>query len=454
VLLPSGAMLLSVLLAADEPEPRPGAAPSAAPSLATSSRVERTQESLAPAETLEALVGARVEVRSGRPGSTVEGYSLTQIEVDPLIGVSGPIRSTRITAVYDPRIILVADESPSQGGRTVAYLHRGRLVLDAVPSARTRFFINGLFAYGNNDFLPLTSALTPTTITGQPPTEPGSTPVAPVPTPGTSRLPDQRFLTVVDLDASAGIVNSVSPRLEWRASAGYRYAGGADAEARASLPLQKGPKGSLGIAWSGSERDTWTSLLDAFDARFSSGPHSTIANLSLSWAHSWTRELGTDLVGGVTGFHSVVPDQGAVPGRVENSIRPLGGVGLRYALLGRHTFWRTSVSVLCAPLPDPITGLVVQRVGGVAGTALSPTTGLTFEVTGGGAASLDGTQQDGRVEARIIYQPVAEISISIGGRMAWLGGPSESLLGPSGFGWLAFATVSASLGNLPAGGWP
>jgi hypothetical protein len=454
VLVPSAAVVLSVLMAADEPEPRPGAIPSAAPSLAIGNRVERVEEPLRRPEVLEALVGALIEVRSGRPAATVDGYSLTQIEIDPLIGVSGPIRSLRITAIYDPRIFVIANESPPQEGKTVAYLHRGRLVLDGPASHRTRVYFNGLFAYGDNDFLPLTSPLTPGASTGQPPAQPGTTPVAPVPSPGTPRLPDQRFLRVIDLDASAGVVDELSQRLQWRASAGYRYTGGGDVEARTSLPLQKGPRGAIGLVWSGSPNDTWTVLLDAFDARFSNGPHSTIANLSLSWTHSWSRELGTDLVAGVTGAHSDIPEQAGVPGRVESSVHPLGGLGLRYTVLGRHSFWRNGISVLAAPLPDPITGLVVQRVGGLAVSALSPTTGLTFEVTGGGAVSVDGTQQDGRVEGRVTYQPVAEVSFSIGARMAWLGGASSTLLGPSGFGWLAFATVSASFGTPPSGGLP
>src|SRR5262249_56287251 len=124
----------------------------------------------------------------------------------------------------------------------------------------------------------------------------GTAPTAPRPAPGQSTLPDTRFLRIVGIDASAGFVYSLSPRLGWRFSGGYTYSGGADASVRTTLPLQKGPHGQTGLEWSASRADTLTFLLDGSNLRFSSGPQSTIAPLSMAWTHAWDRNLRTDLL--------------------------------------------------------------------------------------------------------------------------------------------------------------
>jgi hypothetical protein len=223
-------------------------------------------------------IGAKVDLRSGQPEG-IPSNSLTDVEVDPYLAVRIPFHAGSLTLAYEPRLFLVIREYPPQEAEKVAYLNRARLVLDLTPGPRWRIYVEGRFAYGKNDFLPLSTVITPTNGTGAPPTTPGTTPTAPTPAPGQSTLPDTRFLPIIGIDASLGLVYSLSTRLGWRLAGGYTYSGGADVSVRTTLPLQKGPHGQTGLDWSASREDTLTFLLDASNLRFSSGPQSTMVTL-------------------------------------------------------------------------------------------------------------------------------------------------------------------------------
>ena len=249
------------------------------------------------------------------------------MEIDPVLALRLPFRAGSLTLAYEPRLFVVVREYPPQEAQKVSYLNRGRLVLDTTPDPRWRVYVVGRFAYGENDFLPLSTVATPVAGTGAPPVQPGTTPTAPTPAPGQSTLPDTRFLPIIDIDASAGFVYSLSPRWGWRLSAGYLYYGGANAEVRTTeLPLQKGPHGTTGLDWSASRADTLAFSLDGSNLRFSSGPQSTIVTLSTTWTRAWGRSVGTDLLLGVGGIHATSPPAPGIPG-VHNAALPGGGPG-------------------------------------------------------------------------------------------------------------------------------
>jgi hypothetical protein len=390
-------------------------------------------------------LGGRVEFRSGQPEGSAPGSNITDMEIDPVAALSGPLRTGSLKLAYDPRIFIILKE-PTESAQKVSYLHRGYVVLDMKPSPLWRFFIEGRGAYGEYDFLPLSTVIPQTGGTGLPPDQPstpGSPPTAPTPTPGVSTLPGERFLLVVDVNASAGVVATLSPRVGWLLSAGYLYSGGADVAARSVLPLQKGPRGTTGALWNVTRNDTFSFLLEASDNRFSSGPHSTIANLTTTWSHVWSRTVASDLIGGVGGLHSVIPEVSGNPARTEDKVLPVAGVGLRHAWLTRGAAWRNSLTFQAAPLPDQLNGFVYERLSGVLRSTLSPGEHLTLDVSGGVSASIGIAQRDARFEARATYAFDPHFGVSIGGRAAWLEG--SSLL-PTGFGWLAFIAIGTYAG--------
>jgi hypothetical protein len=401
------------------------------------------EEGVVRAEPVRFEAGARVDLRSGQPqGNT--GDSLTDMEIDPVVAVRVPFRLGSLTLAYEPRLFIVIRDYPPQGARTASYLNRGRLVLDSTPDPRWRVYVEGRFAYGDNDFLPLSTVATPVSGTGAPPVQPGTTPTAPTPAPGQSTLPNTRFLSVIFLDASTGFVYSLSPRWGWRLSGGYVYSGGADAEVRATLPLQKGPHGSTALDWSASRTDTLVFLLDGSNLRFSSGPESTIATLSTTWTHAWGRSVGTDLLAGISGIHATAPPSPGVPG-VRNAVYPVGGVGLRYSWASRFVTWQNGLTFLAAPSADRLSGAVSERLSAGLWSSFSPAKQLAFDVTGAASRTIDAPQLDVRLEGRATYLLGPQLGVSVGGRVAWLEG--STLLGPQGVGWLAFLSVGTSAGT-------
>jgi hypothetical protein len=401
------------------------------------------EETFARQEPVRFDLTARIELRSGQSAG-VAGSNLTDVEIDPVAAIRFPFRAGSLTLAYEPRLLIVAHEYPPQQTRTTSYLNRARLVLDTTPSQRWRVYVNGRFSYGENDFLPLSTVVTPTTGTGPPPVPPGTTPTAPSPATGQSTLPNTRILKVIDLDGSAGFVYSVGPRLGWRLSGGYIYSGGATAEVRATLPVQKGPNGSTGLQWSASRDDTMAFDLEGSNLRFSNGPESTIASLSITWTRAWSRSVGTDLLGGIGGIHATAPPAPGVPG-VNNAPYPVGGLGLRHVWTTRFVSWQNRVTFLAAPAPDRLSGAVNERLSAGLHSALSPIPKLVLDVTVAASRAIGGTQRDARVEGRATYTLGPQFGVSLGGRMAWLEG--STLLGPQGFGWLALVSVGTSGGT-------
>ena len=433
--LASLGLLTALVLGAEPPEPSEDTA---------------LQKSIERPEPFLFEVGVRMELRSGQPEGTTGGSQLTDLEVDPVLAIRGPLRTGTISLDYDPRIFIII-QRPQETPEKVGYLHRGNLVLDVHPSPLVRFFVEARGAYGEYDFLPLSTVIPQSGGTGLPPeqpTTPTSPPTAPNPVPGVSTLPTERFLQVVDLQGSVGATFTISPRVSWLASAGYVYAGGANLDARQFLPLQKGPKGITGGLWQVTRNDNLAFLLDVYDSRFSSGPHSIVGSVTTTWSHVWSREVATDLIGGVGGLHSDIPATSTTPARTESKVLPVGGFSLRHTWLTRGAAWRNGLTFLAAPLPDQINGVIYERLSGVLRSTLSPGEHLAIELSGGISASIGVEQRDARVEARMTYYFMPQLGISAGVRAAWLQG---SPLLPTGFGWLGFVAIGGYVGSPVTG---
>lgn len=418
-------------------------------------------------------VGVAAELRSGH--QTSPGPATTDIEVNPLAAVRVPIGLGGLTLAYDPRLFIIGSSAPQK----TSYLHRMRIQLDA-DTRRLRYYLGVRAAYGDADFSPLStvvSANTNSSLPTNPQAPPGNgagTPQTPVPTPSTGTLPSERFLHVLSVEGSGGLVFSISARTGWLASLGYTWGGGADTAARASLPIHKGFFGSTGPITEITREDTLAVQLVASDMRYSNitygeGPHATLASLESTWTHSWSATWQSDLVGGVAGFHNVVPCTQVVPPtcpaastgvQVRNGAEPVAGFAIRQLWPGPAGGVRNTLQFRLAPFPDQLSGIVYERVDGVLSSTLQVTDRLSIGVVGSMAAALAGTQRDYRVEGRISYTFGPWLTVSLGGRAAWYRGllgttgtptggdttaPTEP---PTTFGWVGLVSVATYLGNL------
>jgi hypothetical protein len=392
-------------------------------------------------------LAARLELRAGQQDGSTPGTALVDLEIDPVLAVRGPLRTGSLTLAYEPRIFITLNQVPGQSSNSVSYLHRGHFILDLKPTPLWRWFIETRTAYGEYDFSPLSTVIPQTggiLLPPSQPTLPGAPPVAPVPVPGVSTLPDQRYIQVVDIDGSTGVVAALSPRVSWLLSVGYTYSGGANAAAQTQIPLQKGPKGATGAIWSVTPNDNTATLLTASQSTFSSGPESVIGTLTQSWSHVWSRTTATDLIGGVGGFHSSVPAQGTTPARTENKVLPVAGVGLRESTITRSFDLRNSIAFLAAPLPDQINGFVYERLSLVTRSSMTVGAHFLFDLSAGVSASISAPQRDARIEAKGTYMLSPQFGVSVGGRVAWLQG---SDLLPTGFGWVCLLSIGTYLGS-------
>ena len=434
-------LAVSLLLQAEPQEQPPGV------SAADTPIEEALQEAVVRPDRWEFDLAARLELRSGQPDGSAPGTNITDLEIDPVVAFRGPLRTGSLTLAYEPRIFFTLNVNPGQAPQKVSYLHRGHFILDLKPSPLWRYFLEARTAYGEYDFLPLSTTIPQTGGTGLPPaqpTVPTAPPVAPTPVPGVSTLPDQRFILVIDVDASTGVVAGLSPLVSWLFSVGYTYSGGANAAAQAQIPLQQGPKGATGALWSVTPNDNLAFLLSGSESKFSSGPEATLANVTTSWSHVWSRTTATDLIGGVGGFHSVVPAQGTSPARTENKVLPVAGVALRESSTTRAFDWRNSIAFLAAPLPDQINGVVNERLSAVVRSSMAAGPHFLFDLSAGVSVTLSAPQRDARIEGKGTYMLNPQFGVSVGGRVAWLQG---SDLLPTGFGWLCFVAVGSYLGS-------
>jgi len=407
-------------------------------------------------EYLRYQLGLRAEVRSGHPlGFNTPGTSgpaRTDGEVNPSAGFQLPMEGGGLTLAYEPRIFFVASSVASgtegQEGRHVSYLHRGRLTFEWQPSERWKLFVNGRAAYGEYDFSPLTTVIpgapagigNPGGGTGvQTPT---TSPTLPIPGPGTP--PDQRLLAVVELNAGAGLVHAFSPNLSWLLSGGYLRRGGSTPEAREALPLQKGPQAATGLQWTLSPLDAWTMLASGSSASFSTGAHATFIDLTGTWSHGWSRAFQTDLTGGASGFHSSgVPTQGGGVQPTVDKVLPVAALSLTHRVLQQRGDVINVLQLRVAPLADQLNGSVYERFEAVLMSAIPVAGQLWMQLTGGMSMAVSGPELDARVEGTLSYRLAPQLSVSIGGRTAWLRGADPGA--GVGFGWVGFLNVSGAL---------
>jgi hypothetical protein len=133
-------------------------------------------------------------------------------------------------------------------------------------------------------------------------------------------------------------------------------AGGADAEARASLPLARGPEVRVRADWAATRVDSITLDASAVDATYSNGRRSSVARLALGWSTQLSRGSEASFTAG-PGFGRARLEDGSV----STSVYASGTADWRAKLAHE---WSAGFGASVEPVGDAVTGSIVERLSG------------------------------------------------------------------------------------------
>ncbi len=347
-------------------------------------------------------IGLRTEARGATAGAR-------DLQLNPVLSLTTPIRSLTVTATYIPRILAL--EPASRGGVTV--LHRGAFLGEWHTHRNGRLFLEQQLAYGTNAFSLLVVAAEGGTLLFD-------------------RLAELPPVLYFGESTNLGIEQPLSRKLRLTASAGYAISGGADDAARRSVPLQRGPRSGLTLAWLVRPRDTVSAAVRYLGSYFSTGARAYLLEANAAWRHRFSRdelELGL----GAAGVRDVAADR---PDRIY--ARPIVTAGLtrqptrrRFHRLGGYLRARL------APAIDPLTGFTYSRADGLAALDYLPIPRLKLGASGGAAVALSGSlrgQVVGLAGLAASYEFDRHFTVTGGARLA-----SQSTIQ-----WVGFVAVSLS----------
>jgi hypothetical protein len=256
--------------------------------------------------------------------------------------------------------------------------HTGTLRLALLPDSRTTLFLLGNVGYGFYRFGPLDLVLG----------APGSGSVSggsggPTGNP-TTALDPTRSVEFLNLEARGGASWQLTRRLRLAAAAGWLEAGGVKAVDQRGLPLQRGPFAEGQLAWSASRRDALSVDVGLRATGFSGGTTGVervdLATVSGQWVHQLAEPTTlTLLAGGGAGVTALAASPTEEARSLPNGYG-MAAVSVGHQLLFEHQTLQLDAGVRAAPVVDPATALLQQRVEGQAAVRWTPRAGLTAGV--------------------------------------------------------------------------
>lgn len=282
-----------------------------------------------------AVRATRVEFDATAADGSGTTSTTGQLELVPKLVVLGEL-GPRFAVEYAPRFFLpidLAEGAPELTSRAsfedrAELLHRGGVLLEqGFRSVRAAF--RGDVTYGKTDLL-----------------QGGAATAEPVPTTGRIRILNSR--------ATASVSSTPARRLTLSAEAGAFRTGGADAEARASLPIQQGVLLGAELGWTASRRSRLSAGIGSTLAR-TAETDAAYARASLGWRWLASRATTLRVGAGLVASSSSPPGTDTVRG-----LAPWAEVGVEHAAAGGDL--SQGLAVQLEPAIDQITGQIQQRL--------------------------------------------------------------------------------------------
>jgi hypothetical protein len=327
--------------------------------------------------------------------------------VSPSLGIGYGDRLLDVNARYSPTLTW-------DSGADLSTLHGGAVATSWRMTRHSSVTASLTGSYGTKDFW---NAL--------PPLQAG----APQQTQAQA-LPTQRTIKLVSVDLSTGLNTTLGPRAGIGFGLGAFVNGGLGGDAATALPMTRGGRATTSLGWSVSRDDAIGTSLDGNITQFTgSDEYDGVANLGLSWRHSFSPETSIvqTITGGDLGLSSSfgLSAGGAYTiTRKDNvttwSLLPSAQAEISGRL--RAPVLTGSLTLGLTPFIDRLTFAVYQRANAGARVTWSPSASWSF----GGNADVGwpvGASPDGvRVvsgELRVGWSPDRPLSLFWGVRGSW-----------------------------------
>lgn len=358
---------------------------------------------LAAATTLDGGLRSEVRVRG------TDGAVAADVEATPSAHLLSRSRAWEVDLRYAPRLLLRQVDL----GTSFEVLHRAAL---AASWRGPRSFVTARAdgVYGTESFV----SLVPEAAAGAPPVE---------------QLPAISRFTYASLRAGAAVTHAASRRWTLTGELQLQLRGGVDEAARAIVPMQVGPVGSLGAELALTRKDRLLSALDASWVTFSSGQEIGLVSASETWRRALGRRVESTLRAGATGALST-PEPG---GASTLTVYPVALAALAYRLPGEALELEGSVWV--APVVDRLGGFVDERLQGSVAGRWSVTPRLAVRGQIGAAQSVPWDSE------RAVRLALGEAAMSVGvsDRLRIDIGTRGALQSPGGASrWIFFTTAT------------
>ena len=268
----------------------------------------------------------------------------------------------------------------TRGGQ-LALLHSASASY-SYSARRLRLTLDVSGSYGKQSFLGLAGSRTPVS----PPVDDGGVPAGGVPAPadpnGAPALPDagqsasgdlallpqQAVVETGSVAGSFSLGYTLSQRWDLGAQAGYTVSGGLG-ESKDSLPLRRGPNGTLSATFRVTRRDTLTS---AATGTYSYVPSLKSRFLTLGLLETWGHRFGERTFGSVGGGATYLRSRTAEQPDPENSILASGLISFNQGyLLPDRAILTWSLNGTLGTGYNQVLGVVNQSATGSAGVTWS-----------------------------------------------------------------------------------
>ncbi|XXF78066.1 hypothetical protein P2318_34230 [Myxococcaceae bacterium GXIMD 01537] len=319
----------------------------------------------------DASLRAHTRARAPTLAERLQGGVATDVEVWPTLALRVKEQALELRLAYSPRLTV----RQALGEPRPQLIHEGRLQGDWRVARGLRLLAEQHATYGTVDLFAQAPGLD----------TPGGegVPLEPVPA-GAVHFASSK--TTLGAEATG-----LHPRLRLSGSVGYLLSGGLDGEARATMPLQRGPRARLDGRWNLSRMDSLTTAATLADSSFSSGARATLVQLDETWLHRFSRATDATLGAGL----GVTSARAAGEESTRGGLLPAARASLGHRFHSRERPLEARLNLRVEPFLDRLNGGLYPRAEGTLLVTWTAASGLWLYGQGGGARALGGGPQAG-----------------------------------------------------------